>query len=74
MQRRQMIHVLGKTNGGSFISAMFHLLKQQRTWPKGRSVISCLIDICSPTTEKCFYLPCAIITVHQKAKKALNYT
>lgn len=74
MQRCQMINVLGETDGGSFISAMFHLLKQQRTWPKGKSVISCLIDICSPTIEKCFYLSCAIITGHQKAKKALNYT
>lgn len=74
MQRCQMSNVLGEADGRSFISAMFHLLKWQGIWPKGRSAISCLIGVCSQTTEKCFYLPCAIITVHQKAKKALNYT
>lgn len=74
MQRCQMSNVLGEASGGSFISAVFHLLKQQGIWPKGRSAISCLIDICSQITEKCFCLPCEIITVHQKAKKTLNYT
>lgn len=74
MQRCQMSNVLGEVDGYSFISAIFHLLKKQGIWPKGRSAIPCLIDICSQTTEKCFYLPCATITVCQKAKKALNYT
>ena len=74
MQRCHMSNVLGEADGSSFISAVFHLLKQQRIWPKGRSAISCRIDFCSKTTEKFFYLLCIIITVHQKAKKALNYT
>lgn len=71
MQRCQMNNVLGEEDGVSFIS-VFHLLEQQRIWPKGISAISCLIDICSQITEKRFYLPRVIIAVHQKAKKALT--